>query len=173
MTSVEQPIGMGIVGLGMAGAVMVRAAREHPGVELRAAADPFEAPRAALERDVGVPAHSDIRGLCDDPLIEAIYIATPHQFYMEHARLAAQSGKHVILEKPMALTLADCDAIIEAADLYRMTRAGAWRPWGSRWPCCSRHANGARSRCSTRGQSRRDTDRGPGRNGSRSSADPE
>jgi phthalate 4,5-cis-dihydrodiol dehydrogenase len=42
------PIGLGIAGLGMAGAVMVRAAAAHPGVKLIAAAEPHDAPRAAF-----------------------------------------------------------------------------------------------------------------------------
>jgi phthalate 4,5-cis-dihydrodiol dehydrogenase len=108
--------GLGIVGLGMAGAVMVRAAAAHPGVRICAAADPHEAPRAAFVRDFDARAYADIRALCDDPAVDIVYIATPHQFHAEHAALAAAAGKHVILEKPMALTLADCDAIIAAVD---------------------------------------------------------
>ena len=53
---------------------------------------------------------------CADPAVEVVYIATPHQFHAPHAILAAEHGKHVILEKPMALTLADCDAIIAAVE---------------------------------------------------------
>jgi len=112
----NKPIGLGIVGLGMAGAVMVRAAALHRGFRLAAAADLNAAPRDAFARDRGARAYTDIRLLLDDPAVEAVYIATPHQFHAEHARLAAAAGKHVILEKPMALTLADCDAIIDAAD---------------------------------------------------------
>jgi phthalate 4,5-cis-dihydrodiol dehydrogenase len=108
------PVGLGIAGLGMAGAVMVRAAAAHPGIALRAAADPHEAPRAAFARDFNASAYDDIRALCADPAVDIVYIATPHQFHAEHTALAAQHGKHVILEKPMALTLADCDAIISA-----------------------------------------------------------
>jgi phthalate 4,5-cis-dihydrodiol dehydrogenase len=111
-------IGLGIAGLGMAGAVMVRAAAAHPGVALRAAADPHPAPRAAFERDFDAAAYSDIRALCADPAVEIVYIATPHQFHAEHAELAAQSGKHIILEKPMALTLGDCDRIIAAVERH-------------------------------------------------------
>jgi phthalate 4,5-cis-dihydrodiol dehydrogenase len=110
------PVGLGIAGLGMAGAVMVRAAAAHPGVKICAAADPHEAPRAAFGRDFNAPAYADIRALCDDPAVEIVYIATPHQFHAEHAALAAAAGKHVILEKPMALTLADCDTIIAAVE---------------------------------------------------------
>jgi phthalate 4,5-cis-dihydrodiol dehydrogenase len=110
------PLGLGIAGLGMAGAVMVRAAAAHPGVKLVAAAEPHDAPRAAFARDLNAAAYASIEELCADPAVEAIYIATPHQFHAPHAILAAERGKHIILEKPMALTLADCDAIIAAAE---------------------------------------------------------
>jgi phthalate 4,5-cis-dihydrodiol dehydrogenase len=110
------PIGLGIAGLGMAGAVMVRAAAAHGGYVLRAAADPHPGPRAAFARDFNASVYEDIGALCADPAVEVVYIATPHQFHAPHAILAAEHGKHVILEKPMALTLADCDAIIAAVE---------------------------------------------------------
>ncbi|HWN51549.1 MAG TPA: Gfo/Idh/MocA family oxidoreductase [Xanthobacteraceae bacterium] len=116
LTSNDKPIGLGIAGLGMAGAVMVRAVACHPGFRLAAAAEPKGAPRSAFARDFEANIHSDIRGLCKDPTIDAVYIATPHQFHVEHASLAAAAGKHIILEKPMALTLADCDAIMAAVE---------------------------------------------------------
>ncbi len=112
----DTPIGLGVAGLGMAGAVMVRAAAGHPGVRLCAAADPHDAPRAAFARDFNARAYADIRQLCEDAAVDVVYIATPHQFHADHAALAAAAGKHIILEKPMALTLADCDAIIAAAE---------------------------------------------------------
>jgi phthalate 4,5-cis-dihydrodiol dehydrogenase len=112
----KAPVGLGIAGLGMAGAVMVRAAAAHPGIKLCAAADPHNAPRSAFARDFNARAYADIKELRDDPAVEIVYIATPHQFHAEHAALAAAAGKHVILEKPMALSLADCDAIIAAVE---------------------------------------------------------
>ena len=51
---------------------------------------------------------------------QVVYIATPHQFHAPHAILAAEHGKHIILEKPMALTLADCDAIIAAVERHKV-----------------------------------------------------
>jgi phthalate 4,5-cis-dihydrodiol dehydrogenase len=110
------PIGLGIAGLGMAGAVMVQAAAAHKGCVLRAAADPHAGPRAAFARDFNASVYDDIGALCADPAVEVVYIATPHQFHAPHAILAAEHGKHIILEKPMALTLADCDAIIDAVE---------------------------------------------------------
>ena len=58
--------------------------------------------------------------LVADPAVEVVYIATPHQFHAPHAMLAAEHGKHIILEKPMALTLADCDAIIAAVERHKV-----------------------------------------------------
>jgi phthalate 4,5-cis-dihydrodiol dehydrogenase len=110
------PIGLGIAGLGMAGAVMVQAAAAHSGYVLRAAADPHPGPRAAFARDFNANVYEDVGALCADPAVEVVYIATPHQFHAPHAILAAEHGKHIILEKPMALTLADCDAIIAAVE---------------------------------------------------------
>jgi phthalate 4,5-cis-dihydrodiol dehydrogenase len=110
------PIGLGICGLGMAGAVMVQAAAAHSGYALSAAADPHPAPREAFARDFNASAYADMKELCADPAVEVVYIASPHQFHAPHAIMAAEHGKHVILEKPMALTLADCDAIIAAVE---------------------------------------------------------
>jgi phthalate 4,5-cis-dihydrodiol dehydrogenase len=114
------PIGLGIVGLGMAGAVMVHAAAVHPGYVLKAGADPHPGPREAFARDHNARAYADVKELVADPAVQAVYIATPHQFHAPHAVLAAEHGKHIILEKPMALTLADCDAIVAAVERYKV-----------------------------------------------------
>jgi len=55
------------------------------------------------------------RELCADPAVEAIYVATPHQFHAQHAVLAARHGKHLLIEKPIALSLTESSAIMEAA----------------------------------------------------------
>jgi phthalate 4,5-cis-dihydrodiol dehydrogenase len=115
-----EPVGLGIVGLGMAGAVMVHAAAAHPGFVLRAAADPHAKPREAFARDHNARTFADVEELCADPAVEVVYIATPHQFHAPHAILAAEHGKHIILEKPMALSLVDCDAIIAAAERHKV-----------------------------------------------------
>jgi phthalate 4,5-cis-dihydrodiol dehydrogenase len=111
-----KPIGLGVAGLGMAGAVMVHAASSHRDFVLKAAADPHQAPREGFARDHNARGYSDIKALVADPAVDVVYVATPHQFHAQHAILAAEHGKHVILEKPMALTLEDCDAIIAAVE---------------------------------------------------------
>ena len=108
------PLRLGIAGLGLAGAFMIRAAAHHPRFTLCAGADPLPRPREAFARDFGAKVYADFRALCEDPAVDAIYIASPHQFHARQAVEALQHGKHVIVEKPLALTLADCDAVISA-----------------------------------------------------------
>jgi phthalate 4,5-cis-dihydrodiol dehydrogenase len=110
------PLQLAIAGLGMAGAVMVRAAAAHPGVKLVAAAERNWQVRAAFGRDFGPVAFADVIELGYERNIDIVYIATPHQLHAQHAKNVAGYGKHIILEKPMALTLEDCDAIIAAVE---------------------------------------------------------
>lgn len=112
----SRPIGLGIAGLGTAGAMMLRAAAGHPQVRLAAAADPAPEPRAAFARDFNARTYDAFEPMVADPAVEAVYIATPHQLHAAQAILAAEHGKHVIVEKPLALTLAECDSVIEAVE---------------------------------------------------------
>ena len=57
---------------------------------------------------------SDWRELVSDDEIDAVYIATPVYLHAEQTIAAAEAGKHVLCEKPMALTVAECDAMIAA-----------------------------------------------------------
>src|SRR5262249_57668381 len=100
--------GVGGGGRGMAGAMMVRAAARHDGVVLAEGADPPAGPREAFARDFNARAYADASALVEDRAVEAVYVATPHQFHADHAIMAAARGKHVILEKPMALHPRDC-----------------------------------------------------------------
>jgi phthalate 4,5-cis-dihydrodiol dehydrogenase len=107
-------------GLGRAFAVMSGAFRD-PRVELVAAADPRPEARAKFEREYGGRAYATVADLCRDKAVDVVYVATPHEHHAEHARLAAAHGKHILCEKPMALTLEDCRSMIEAA-----RKAGVW-----------------------------------------------
>jgi phthalate 4,5-cis-dihydrodiol dehydrogenase len=113
--SAPDPVRLGIVGLGLAGGVMVHATRGHPHVICAGAAEINEELRARFAQSEDVPVCSDVLALVQRDDIDAVYIATPHQFHRDHAILAANNGKHIIVEKPMALCTADCDAMIAAA----------------------------------------------------------
>ena len=109
------PIGLGIAGLGLAGAMLIRAARKDPRFALKAGADPRSRPRKTFARDFGARTYTEFEDLCADDDVEAIYIASPHEYHRTQAILALESGKHVLVEKPIALTLKDCEEIVGVA----------------------------------------------------------
>ena len=106
---------IGVVGLGRAFGLMLPTFLQDPRVQLVAATDPGAMPCQQFERDFGVRCSADAKALCDNPEVDVVFIASPHQFHAEHAVTALQSGKHVWVEKPMALTLAECSAMVDAA----------------------------------------------------------
>lgn len=57
--------------------------------------------------------HADVRALVEDPSVEAVAVCVPTESHAEVAALALQAGKHVLVEKPLALDVADCDRLIE------------------------------------------------------------
>jgi phthalate 4,5-cis-dihydrodiol dehydrogenase len=111
----ERKLRLGVAGLGRAFTVMLPTLARDSRVELVAAADPRPDARERFAADFGARTYASVEALCDDTAVEAVYVATPHQCHAQHACIAAAKGKHVLVEKPMALTLPDCRAMIEAA----------------------------------------------------------
>ena len=87
----------------------------HPRIELVAASDPREEARSEFEREFGGRAYATVEAMCEDRNVDAVYIATPHELHAQHVAAAAARGKHALVEKPMAVTLAECQAMIDAA----------------------------------------------------------
>jgi phthalate 4,5-cis-dihydrodiol dehydrogenase len=83
-------------------------------VKLVAAADPRPEARRRFEEEFGGRALDSVAALCASD-IDVLYIATPHQFHAEHARIACRHRRHVLVEKPMALTVEECRGMIDAA----------------------------------------------------------
>src|SRR3989440_6726765 len=106
---------IGVAGLGRAFTLMAPTFAADARVALVAAADPRPEARAQFERDFRGRAYATVAELCADAALEVLYVATPHQFHAEHARLAFAAGKHALVEKPMALTLDECRAMVDAA----------------------------------------------------------
>ncbi|MEO7940592.1 MAG: Gfo/Idh/MocA family oxidoreductase [Burkholderiaceae bacterium] len=109
-----QALRIGVAGLGRAFTLMLPTFIGDERVRLVAAADPLAQARTQFERDFQSPTYPSVEALCADPAVQVVYVATPHQFHAEHVQMAAAHGKHVLVEKPMAITLAQCTAMIEA-----------------------------------------------------------
>jgi len=106
---------LGVAGLGRAFAVMLPTLVRDARIALVAAADPRAEARAQFEADFQCKVYREVADLCADPNVEALYIATPHQFHAAQACMALEAGKHVLVEKPMALSLDECRRMIAAA----------------------------------------------------------
>ena len=106
---------LGVAGLGRAFTLMLPALTRHPRVVLAAAADPRPEARVRFAADFGARTHESVEALCADDGVDAIYVATPHEHHAAHAIAAARHGKHVLVEKPMAVTLDEADAMVAAA----------------------------------------------------------
>jgi phthalate 4,5-cis-dihydrodiol dehydrogenase len=106
---------LGVIGLGRAFTLMLPTFASHPGIAMVAASDPRSDARARFTEEFGAKVYEGADALCADPEVQAVYVASPHQFHLDHVKLAAAHGKHVLVEKPMALTVEDCREMIGIA----------------------------------------------------------
>jgi len=109
-------IGFGIVGAGMISRFHAKALADVRGGTLVACADTAPGRAAALAKEFNCKGYDNVQAMLDDPAVEAVTIGTPSGAHMEPAVAAAKAGKHVIVEKPLEITLKKCDAIINACD---------------------------------------------------------
>ncbi len=107
---------MGVIGLGAFGESHVQAFRGLPHADVVAVASRSGEHARAVAARYDVPRwYEGYAGLIDDPMIEAVSVATAESDHREPAVAALRAGKHVLVEKPMASTLADALAIVDAA----------------------------------------------------------
>jgi predicted dehydrogenase len=106
-------VGFGVVGTGMMGRTYVRALRHMvDGADVVALHGGSRAPELAREFDL--PVEPTLDALLARPDVDAVLLASPTQLHLEHTKAAATAGKHVFTEKPIAATLPEVDAMIEA-----------------------------------------------------------
>jgi len=107
--------GFGIVGCGMIANFHSEALKHIKGTKIVACFDTrSESADRFVAANPGVKSYSKLEQLLADPAVEIVTICTPSGAHMEPAVQAANAGKHVIVEKPMEITLKRCDAILNA-----------------------------------------------------------
>lgn len=111
---------IGLVGLGTGGRSLPQAIAKTSGFAFVAGADLRAEARAQYASEFAIQTCASVEALCALKELDAVYVATPNPFHTEHAIAALQAGKHVMVEKPMALTLEDCDRMIAAAEQSRV-----------------------------------------------------
>jgi len=109
-------LSVGIIGAGGIAQSHMRGIELNDNIRLAAIMD-VDAKRVESSAEkFGARAYTSLEALLDDPEVEAVHVCTPHKMHTEHVVAAAKAGKHVLVEKPMALTVDECDEMIEACD---------------------------------------------------------
>lgn len=115
MTS-NKPMNIGIVGLGAGAMNMIPELNANPHAKIVAAADPRKQATERFSREFGGEVYDDAEALCASPNVDVVYVMTPDNLHAQHAIMAAENGKHVLLDKPMGLSLTECDDVIKATE---------------------------------------------------------
>jgi UDP-N-acetyl-2-amino-2-deoxyglucuronate dehydrogenase len=105
----------GLVGCGKVGQIHAAALRSLPESDFVAVCDSDPARAAAFAERYGARPFTDAGTMLRDASVEAVVIGTPHPLHAAPAIAAAEAGAHVLVEKPLAASLADCDAMLAAA----------------------------------------------------------
>jgi scyllo-inositol 2-dehydrogenase (NADP+) len=107
-------IAVGLVGFGLSARILQRPLIEAAGMDIVAAVtQQHEALRQQLPGAVALP---DLAALLSLPKLDLVVIATPNQLHFPQALAALEAGKHVVIDKPMALDVRECDRLIELAE---------------------------------------------------------
>jgi predicted dehydrogenase len=105
-----------VVGINGQGRAHLRALQETPEAELVAVCDVDEAAARARGEEYHVPWLTSYEALLKRDDVDAVTLALPHYLHCPVAIAALEAGKHVVTEKPMAISVAECDRMIAAAE---------------------------------------------------------
>jgi predicted dehydrogenase len=114
--------GFGVIGTGVWGETHLKTYSTHPGAELACICDLNEDLVKERAEQYGAGCWTtDYEELLDSDDVDAVSVVTPDFLHREVAVAAAEAGKHILLEKPMATTVEDCEAMIDAAEANGVT----------------------------------------------------
>jgi UDP-N-acetylglucosamine 3-dehydrogenase len=106
---------IGVLGAGFMGGTHARAFAKIPEIQVVGVSSRSADKAAALAKEVNAQPFTDTMALVTSPEVEAVSITLPTNLHKDYAIAALNAGKHVLVEKPMALNVEECDAMIEAA----------------------------------------------------------
>lgn len=111
----DSKLRMGLAGLGAASTHILRALDAYDNIVVTAACDVREDALAAFRATRPGLAFSSVEEMAASEEVDAVYVATPNYLHCEHVLQAVEHGKDVIVEKPIAVSLEECDRMIKAA----------------------------------------------------------
>lgn len=108
------PIRLGVIGAGIIAKSFMKAAPAVADLEVAVICDIAEGAARALAHPLNIAWETGYRAVLQDDSIDALYIALPHHLHEEVTVAAAEAGKHILLEKPMANSLDEADRMLAA-----------------------------------------------------------
>jgi myo-inositol 2-dehydrogenase/D-chiro-inositol 1-dehydrogenase len=125
----RKELGVAVIGSGRIGGLRARLAAEHPGVKFLAVSDSDPARARDLAQKSGAQFHSgDNAAVISRPEVNTVIVSTSEGAHVEPIIQAIELGKTVLVEKPIALTLADADRIIHASEKAGVAVHVGYRP---------------------------------------------
>lgn len=115
----SQTVRVGIAGLGRISDSHIAGFQAAPGAEIVAVCDTDRGALDRVSRSLGVRPHSNMNELFADPSVDAVSLLLPHDLHYSAAKRALEAGKHVCMEKPMAVTEAQCTELIGLASEHK------------------------------------------------------
>jgi predicted dehydrogenase len=116
-------IGAAVVGTGFIGVVHVEALRRL-GVQVRGVVGSSHERAAARSRELGLPqAYPSFEAMLDDPQVDVVHITTPNHLHHVQAEAALTAGKHVVCEKPLAMTPSESYELLQIAEQSNLVHA--------------------------------------------------
>jgi phthalate 4,5-cis-dihydrodiol dehydrogenase len=110
-------LNLGMIGVGVGGTEMLPPMDAMEELNVMACADPNPVTRGFFaERYPDSHVYESAEEMCADPDVEVVWISSPNRFHAEHAIIAAKAGKHIVVEKPMALSMKQAEEMVEAAE---------------------------------------------------------
>lgn len=110
----ENPLKVGIAGLGFGATEFIPTLERLDEIKIVAGADLRPWAREEFEKRYQGKAYASVEELCADSDVEAIWIATPNHLHAQNAITAAKNGKHILARKPLGITMAECQAVLDA-----------------------------------------------------------
>src|SRR6476646_7879140 len=102
-SSIGRKLKLGIVGIGVGASEILPAMEQIPEFELVTAADVNPRVLETFRQRYGAKTYDSVEKICADPDVEAVWVSTHNRYHAPHTFIATNAGKHVVVEKPMAL----------------------------------------------------------------------
>ena len=109
-------LNVGIAGLGAGAVQVIRAMEAAPYLDIVAAADTRPQALSAFRERYEGRTYDSVDALAKDPDVDVVWVSTPNIYHCENTVVLAENGKHVVVEKPMAVTLEEAERMVDAAE---------------------------------------------------------